>query len=170
MVVMCDSMEDLKCFAREVDRVFCEMGMIISAKKSCVMGVSPPMSSNEEVQEVCLDNGEVIVVADDFQYLGSIIENNGSMEAELRARIGKATRAFCSVKMIIWDRKEISKRLKVSLFKSVVMSSLLYGCETWAITGLQTLWLQAFVMGCLHGISKMDKVRNVEVRKKAGMM
>ena len=59
-----------------------------------------PMASDEEVQEVCLDNGEVFVVEDDFQYLGSIIENNGSMEAELRARIGKATRAFCSVKMI----------------------------------------------------------------------
>ena len=173
MVVMCDSMEDLKCFVREVDRVFREMGMLISAKKSCMMGVSPPMASDEEVQEVCLDNGEVIVVEDDFQYLGSIIENNGSMEAELRARIGKATRAFCSVKMIIWDRKEISKRLKVNLFKSVVMSSLLYGCETWAITALQTQRLQAFVMGCLRsilGISKMDKVRNVEVRKKAGMM
>ena len=102
------TMEDLKCFVREVDRVFREMGMIISAQKSCVMGVSPPMASDEEVQEVCLDNGEVIVVADDFQYLGSIIENNGSMEAELRARIGKATRAFCSVQMIIWDRKEVS--------------------------------------------------------------
>ena len=167
--------EDLKCFVREVDRVLREMGMIISAKKSCVMGVSPPMSSDGEVQEVCLDNGEVFMVADDFQYLGSIIENNGGMEAELRARIGKATRAFCSVKTIIWDRKEISKNLKVNLFKAVhvVMSSLLYGCETWAITALQTQRLQAFVMGCLRsilGISKMDRVRNVEVRKKAGMM
>ena len=46
MVVMCDSMEDLKCFVREVDRVFREMGM----------------TSDKEVQEVCLDNGEVIVV------------------------------------------------------------------------------------------------------------
>ena len=99
MVVMCDSMEDLKCFVREVDRVFREMRM----------------TSDKEVQEVCLDNGEVIAVADDFQYLGSIIVNNGGMEAELRARIGKATRAFCSVKMIIWDSKEISKRLKVNL-------------------------------------------------------
>ena len=119
------------------------------------------------------NNGEVIMVADDFQYLGSIIENNGSMETELKARISKATRAFCSVKIIIWDRKEISKRLKVNLFKSVVMPSLLYGYETWAITALKTQWLQAFVMGCLCsilGISKMDKVRNVEVRKKAGMM
>ena len=32
MVVTCDSMEDLKCFVREVDRVIREMGMIISAK------------------------------------------------------------------------------------------------------------------------------------------
>ena len=46
MVVMCYSMEDLKCFVREVDRVFREMGM----------------TSDKEVQEVCLDNGEVIVV------------------------------------------------------------------------------------------------------------
>ena len=102
------------------------------------MGVSPHMASDGEVQEVCLDNGDVIVVADDFQYLGSIRENNGDMETELRARIGKATRAFCSVKMIIWERKEISKSLKVNLFKSVVMSSLLYGCETWAITSEHT--------------------------------
>ena len=57
MVVMCDSMEDLKCFVREVDRVFREMGMIISAEKSCMMDVSPPISSDGEVQEVCLDNG-----------------------------------------------------------------------------------------------------------------
>ena len=84
------------------------MIILIHAKKSCMMGVSPPMASDEEVQEVCLDN-------------------SGGMETELRARIGKATRACCSIKMIIWDRKEISERLKVNLLKSVVMSSLLYG-------------------------------------------
>ena len=54
MVVRCDSMEDLKCFVREVDRVFREIGMIISAKQLCVMVVSPPMPSDGEVQDVCL--------------------------------------------------------------------------------------------------------------------
>ena len=34
----------------------------------------------------------------------------------------------------IWQASNISKKTKVSLFKSLVLSTLLYGCETWKLT------------------------------------
>ena len=48
---------------------------------------------------------------------------------------------------------------------------LLYGCETWTIEKRQERKLQALEMMCLRrveGVSRMDRVRNKEVRKALG--
>ena len=170
MVVMCDSMDVLEEGVRFTDSIFRRMGMIIKARKSCIFGAGPRSVLKCQLRDIQLSSQEVIEVAEKFQYLGSIVDSSGSLEAEISARINKAAKSFGSLKSVLWDRKEIGVNIKIQLFKAVVVSSLLYGCEAWAITASQVQRIQTFVMGCLRvilGISKLDKRRNVEIREKA---
>lgn len=64
-----------------------------------------------------------------FVYLGSTIARQGGTDADVIARIGKATASFIQQK-IIRSSKEIKKRTKIRLFYSNVKSVLLYGAET----------------------------------------
>ena len=84
-----------------------------------------------------MSSREIIEVAEEFQYLGSIVDSSSSLEAEISARINKAAKSFGSLKSVLWDWKEIEVNIKIQLFKAVVVSSLFYGCEAWTITASQ---------------------------------
>ena len=58
------------------------------------------------------------------------------------------------------------------LFKTVVLSTLLYGSETWAPIATHIKCLQGFIMKCVRvilGVTKWDKKRNAELRAMAGL-
>ena len=58
------------------------------------------------------------------------------------------------------------------LFKSIVLSTLLYGSEIWVLSAPQLRRLQAFIMWCLHvmlGVTRWDKKKNTELWRLAGI-
>ena len=58
------------------------------------------------------------------------------------------------------------------IFKAVVLSTLLYGSETWVPSASLIKRLQAFIMWCLRvilGVSRWDQKRDTELRLKAGI-
>ncbi|VDP39369.1 unnamed protein product [Schistosoma curassoni] len=64
-----------------------------------------------------------------FMYLGSIVDEQGGSDAEVKARIGKARTAFLQLKNI-WNSKHHSTNMKVTIFNTNVKVVLLYGAET----------------------------------------
>ena len=62
---------------------------------------------------------------------------DGSSERELRARLSKAGQAFATLGNI-WKPGKIYQKTKICLFKSNVLSILLYGSESWKMTGSTT--------------------------------
>ena len=59
-----------------------------------------------------------------------------------------------------------SRATKVQIFRSVVMSGLLYGAETWSVTQHDIRRLKTFQMRHLHdivGVTLWDKRRNVDI-------
>jgi hypothetical protein len=77
-----------------------------------------------------------------FTYLGSIINQQGGTDADMKTRIGKA-RASC-------------KALKIPPhLNSNVKSVLLFGAETWRTTKTTIKKVQTFINSCLHGILKI---------------
>ncbi|VDO75020.1 unnamed protein product [Schistosoma margrebowiei] len=68
-----------------------------------------------------------------FTYLGSIIEEQGGSDADVKARIGKARSAFLQLKNI-WNSKQLSTNIKVRTFNTNVKTVLMYGAETWRTT------------------------------------
>ncbi|VDO95434.1 unnamed protein product [Schistosoma margrebowiei] len=86
-----------------------------------------------------------------FTYLGSIIDEQGGSDADVKARIGKARTAFLQLKNI-WNSKQLSTNIKVRIFNTNVKAVLLYGAETWRTTTTTIKKVQVFINSCLHKI------------------
>ena len=68
-----------------------------------------------------------------FKYLGSIFAADGSHEHDVSRRILFAM-ARCGELRNIFGSPDVPSELKISIYKSAVMSLLTYGCEAWSFT------------------------------------
>ena len=139
-------------------------GLTISLKKT--ESLYQPALGNVYVPPAIAIEGKKLNAVEDFKYLGSIISNSASIDAEINARIAKATSAFARLTKRLWRNKDIRLSTKVSVYKAAVITSLLYGCETWTLNRKQTMRLEKFHQTSLRNIAKIrwfHKVTNYEV-------
>ena len=88
---------------------------------------------------------------------------------QLRTRIGRASEAFGQL-FKIW-RSKISLKTKLCIYNAVVISTLLYGSETWVTTNSKEKRLDVFDNWCLCrilGIKWFHHVRNTTVIERTG--
>ena len=115
--------------------------------------------------------GEQIEAVDKFTYLGSEIDASGGTDLDIESRIKKARSAF-GILSPVWRNANLSTGLKLRLFKSNVVSVLLYGCCTWKVTSIVTSRLQIFVNRCLRKILRIywpNNISNTELLQRANM-
>ncbi|VDO97020.1 unnamed protein product [Schistosoma margrebowiei] len=86
-----------------------------------------------------------------FTYLGSIIDEQGGCDADVKARIGKARAAYLQLRNV-WNSKQLSTNTKVRIFNTNVKTVLLYGAETWRTTKAIIQKIQVFINSCLRKI------------------
>ena len=87
------------------------------------------MSFNNPQGNLVDMSGAALSQVTDFQYLGSWVE---STKKDVEVRIAKAW-AACSKLNSVWQR-DLSKDLKINLFRAAVESVLLYGSESCTMT------------------------------------
>ena len=109
------------------------------------------MNGRREGKDQITMNGEVLENVTSFKYLGSIITSGGDSEKEIQARINAAKSCMGRLK-IIWKSKDISMKTKIRLYRSLVLSVLCYGCESWTLLTEQERRLHAFDMKSLRKI------------------
>ena len=137
-----------------------EVGLVVSAEKTKSMPIG-------DVPATVKDGGNQLEQVPSFCYLGSVVTPRNSLEQEINTRIGKAAGAFRLLRSI-WKAK-ICIQTKLKIYNSVVISTLLYGCETWATTGKHEQRLDAFDSRCLRiilGIRWWHRVRNSDIRER----
>ncbi|VDO73395.1 unnamed protein product [Schistosoma margrebowiei] len=83
--------------------------------------------------------------------MGSIINEQGGSDADVKARSDKATTAFLQLKNI-WNSKQLSSNIKVTIFNTNFKAVLLYGAETWRTTTTTIKKVQVFINVCLRKI------------------
>jgi hypothetical protein len=69
----------------------------------------------------------------------------------------------------IWKNRNVSYATKLSILKTCVFSTMLYGCETWTYKKADKNRILAFEMYCYRkilGITWMQKISNDEVRRR----
>ena len=90
------------------------------------------------------------------------------MDAEITARIAKATAAFGRLSKRLWTNSGIQLNTKIGVYKAAVITSLLYGCETWTLTKQQSKRLEKFHQTTLRKIARIKwfhKVTNYQVEE-----
>ena len=80
------------------------------------------------------------------------------MTAEISARLAKASRAFGTLRSSVFSSRDLSVKTKVHVYSAVVLSTLLYGCETWAIKAVDVRRLAAFHHRCVRFLLDIRRV------------
>ncbi|KAL7859606.1 hypothetical protein SRHO_G00147530 [Serrasalmus rhombeus] len=119
---------------------------------------------------ITIDNYKLEVVHQ-FTYLGSTISDNLSLDAKINKRIGKAATTLGRLTTCIWENPKLTTSTKMAVYNTCIISTLLYGSESWTTYAKQEQKLNSFHMQCLRciiGISWNDKVPNAQVLARAG--
>ena len=139
-----------------------EYGMEISSKKSKVM-----VNSGDNTTVQITMNGQQLEEVVAFKYLGATLTKDGLSTAEIKIRLAIATASVVKLNKI-WSSKDTSFATKIKLYKTLVLSTLLYGCESWTLTADSTKRIQAFENKCYRrmlGISWKDRKTNEFVQR-----
>ena len=116
--------------------------------------------------------GQQLQVVDKFTYLGSTLSRVVHIDEEVNARIAKASAAFGRVPGSILERSGIRLDTKLKVYRSLVLPTLLYACETWTVYQRHAKRLNHFHTSCLRKLLKIkwqDRIPDIEVLKRAGM-
>ena len=125
-----------------------QVGLILNSDKTKILRVCTSGNCTLNI------DGKQITEVDSFKYLGSIITKDGGADADVKSRIQKARQSFGALNNV-WRSSQISRNLKIKIFKTNVLSVLLYGCETWKVTNAIESQIQVFVNNCLRRILRI---------------
>lgn len=105
----------------------CRWGLKINVNKTkiCVFESRKTHGNNE-----WFINGEQIELVDNFCYLGINFTYNGLMKQAVKTLNEKALKAYHNL-LSVFTRINVDIKLKLSLFDSLIVPIILYGCEIW---------------------------------------
>jgi len=70
---------------------------------------------------------------EEFKYLVKILTNQNSIQEEIKARLKSGNACYHSVQNLL-SSSLLSKNLKIKIYRTIILSVILYGCETWSLT------------------------------------
>ena len=114
---------ELVSLVDRLDKTSAAFGMEISAEKTKLM--------TNNANGISIDiriNGEKLDEVDSFKYFGAVVTDQSS-KPEVLSRIEQTTAALARLNTI-WNDKHISLSSKIRLMLFLVISALLYACET----------------------------------------
>ena len=148
----------------------CVLHMVGCGTKQAGHHLKDPLS-NEQRREVELQNTSAthLVESTGTSYRAtntSMVDGLGGLECELQARLGAANRVFQPLAKLLMSAQYLNCETKVQLFRSLVLSVLLYECETWPEpTPSQERRLEEFQIRCLRRIGGSTKSPDTWTRK-----
>lgn len=146
-----------------------KFGLKINIKKTEVL-YQPNSSITQEV-DITVDGIKLNSVPE-FTYLGSTVAKDGRIDAELQRRMAKASASFGRLRQRLWNNHHVSMKVKGKIYRAVVISTLLYGAESWTVYRRHVKKLHAFMMRHLRSILKITwkyKVTNKVILDRTGL-
>ena len=163
------SQEDIQYLTDRFAASCRRFGLTISLGKTVAMfQPSPSQADNAPRPPPIIINNTEIKTVDKFCYLGSTLTSSGSLDAEVMQRIGKASAAFGRLSKRLWHVHGIHLSTKIAVYRAVVLSALLYSCDTWTTYCRHIQLLEQFHQRCLRRICNIkwqDRVSNLKVLK-----
>ena len=125
---------------------------------------------HEEGVSVCIAESRVPQV-NTFKYLGSIIQSNGDISADVTHRISIGWFRWRAATSVLCD-KSVPYQLKGKLYRVAIRPSLLYGSDCWPLRKAQERRLETAEMRMLRwmcGKTMTDHIPNVTFRRLLGV-
>ena len=126
------------------------------------------MNTNNQPIEI---DGTAVDDVKHFINLGTKVSETGGTNEDILRRLGHARLVYNKLKSV-WNNNQFGGRTKMKLFKSNVLSVLLYDSETWKMTKSDEKILDTFLHKCIRSILKIhwpEKITSTEARKRAGL-
>ena len=92
-----------------------------------------------------------------FTYLGSIIS---TVSKDLDNHLSQASSSFGRLSKRVWQSHLLCFSTKFQVYRAVVVTTLLYGAETWVLYIKQIWLLERFHQRSILGIKWQDRVSN----------
>ena len=108
--------------------------------------------------------------SDPLQYLGLQAAADGGCERDVVHRMNERFRAWEVLKSVLSNRG-LGIKAKKCPYEGVIVPMVLYGAEAWGMRSAERRKvnvLEIKYLRSLVGVSRMDRVRNEEVRRRAG--
>ena len=148
-------------------------GLTISIKKTEVLH-QPAQNTNRPQETPAITvNGQTLQTVSKFTYLGSTLTSDAQLDVEIQNRVAKASRSFGRLRNTVWDRKGLKLTTKLKVYRAVVLTSLLYACETWTTYARHERILNRFHINSLKKILHIrweEKVPDTRVLERSGMI
>lgn len=156
--------EDIQCMMNCFNRSAERFGLTISLKKTHAL--FQPKPGNSLVPPPIMIGVHPLMYVQNFNYLGSLLSVDTTLASEVSCRISKASSAFGKLSKRLWKRHDIKLQTKTSVYKAVILPTLLYGCETWTPLRRNVSTLNSFHMRCLRqmsGVKWEDRIPDTEI-------
>ena len=132
--------------------------------------------SRSKTKYLCINGGnddKTVMMEDtkvprvkEFKYLGSMVQENGGCEREVKKRVQARWNGWRRVSGVICNRR-LPARVKGKVYSSMVRPALMYGLETVAVTKKQVEEMKVADMKMLRfamGVTRKDKIINKHIR------
>ena len=104
-----------------------------------------PQGSYDTGQNIQIED-LVLTQVNKFKYLGCTVINNSKLDVELDTQMSNASKAFSEMRKWVWLNKDLSITIKCVVYLTFVLSTFLYGAETWTVYKADTPNLHTYMM------------------------
>ena len=148
--------EKLQIATSELENACHKWGLTINPLKCAVL--------TTEKNDIKIGNN-IVPKVNQFKFLGSLVPN---CPEDVLHRISIASQAFGILRETIWTSSDVSRKLKIRLYKALILPIAIYGSDTWTMRKQEVNSLLVFEMKCLRAIlrvTKYDRLTNTNIRK-----
>ncbi|PNF25192.1 hypothetical protein B7P43_G17903 [Cryptotermes secundus] len=94
-----------------------------------------------------------------FRYLGTSITNQNLIQEEIKRRLNSGNACYHSIQNLLSSHL-LSKNITIRIYKTISLSVVLYGCETWSLTLREEHRLGVILVGKLEGNRPLGRPRH----------
>ena len=119
-----------------------KVGLRLNVSKTTIMAIGP-----DSVEEPFIIDGNEVGSVSKFNFLGSLITEEGGCSQEIRHFLAMTRSAMTNLSKI-WADRGITRTTKVRLVQALVFPIALYASETWTLNKADCNRIAAFEMWC----------------------
>jgi hypothetical protein len=100
-----------------------------------------------------------------FKYLQTTLTDQNCKHEEINSKLNSGNTCYHSVQSLL-SSCQLSRNIKVKIYKTIILPAVLYGCEIWSLTLMEEHRLRVFVNSALRRIFGPKRNEVLGQRKK----